>query len=96
MASFDEWSPGGQRFSFSRPPSEVASVSAFVGSLDEEPRPVGNSESPAINARWIDDDRYLYLQASAKGWDLLLADIGGPVTPIAAIVGPPPSFDAGG
>lgn len=93
VESSAEWSPSGQRFSFNRPPSEVASISAFTGRLGEEPRPVGNGESPAINVRWVDDDAYLYLQASARGWDLLLTDIGGTVTPIAGIVGQPPAFD---
>jgi hypothetical protein len=91
--SFDDWSPGGERFSFNRPPSEIASISAFTGRIDEEPKPVGDGESVAIDVRWIDDDRYLYLQASDKGWNLLLTDDSGVVTPIAAVVGQPPAFD---
>jgi hypothetical protein len=94
VTSFGAWSPSGGRFSFTRPPSEIAFVSTFTGHLDEEPRPVGNGESAAINVHWVDDDRYLYLQASAKGWDLLLTDNRGRFTPIAAVVGQPPAFDA--
>jgi len=94
VASFDDWSPGGERFSFSRPPGDMASVSAFTGHIDEEPRSMGDGESAAINVHWVDDDRYLYLQASARGWDLLLTDGSGMVAPIAAVVGQPPAFDA--
>ncbi len=92
--SFYDWSPGGKRFSFTRPPGETVAVSTFTGQMDEEPRLVGNGESVTLNVHWVDDDRYLFLQASARGWDLLLTDSSGVVTPIAAVVGQPPAFDA--
>jgi hypothetical protein len=91
---FDAWSPGGGRFSFSRPPSEMGFVSSFIGQLDEEPRPLGNGESAASDVRWIDDVHYLYLQASDKDWDLLLADGSGTVTLIAVGIGQTGAFDA--
>lgn len=91
---FDAWSPGGGRFSFSRPPGETAPESFFTGQLDEEPRPVGNGESATSDVRWADDDHYLYLQASDKDWDLLLTDSSGTVTLIAAMVGQTWAFDA--
>jgi len=55
---------------------------------------VGNGESAAIDVFWVDDEAYLFLQASERGWNLLLHDIGGTITPVAAVVGPPPAFDA--
>lgn len=91
---FGAWSPGGDRFSFTRPSGEIAAVSTFTGQLDEEPRLVGNGESATSDIRWIDDVHYLYLQSSDKDWDLLLADSSGTVTLIAAGVGQPPAFDA--
>ena len=92
--SFYDWSPGGERFSFTRPPGETAAVSIFSGQMDEEPQLVGNGESLALNVHWIDDDRYLYLQASDRGWDLLLSDSNGTVSLIASVGGQPPAFDA--
>jgi hypothetical protein len=94
VAGFYDWSPGGGRFSFSRPPGEKAYASTFTGQLDEEPRLVGNGESVALNVHWVDDNSYLYLQASDKGRDLLLTDSSGTVTPIASVVGQSPAFDA--
>ena len=91
---FDAWSPGGGRFSFSRPPGEIASTRFFTGQLDEEPRPVGNGESTTSDIRWVDDVHYLYLQVSDKDWDLLLADSSGTVTLIGAMVGQTWAFDA--
>jgi hypothetical protein len=92
--SFYDWSPGGERFSFTRPPSETAAVSIFTGQMDEEPQLVGNGESLALRARWVDDNSYLYLQASDSGWDLLLSDSNGADTLIASVGGEAPAFDA--
>lgn len=94
--SFGEWAPGGERFSFTRPPGQTGSIIAFTGRLDEEPQQVGSGEAAAITVHWVDDDRYLYLQASAKGWDLILADGDGSDVLVAAVVGQPPAFDAKG
>jgi hypothetical protein len=89
-----DWSPGGDRFSFTRPPGETAAVSIFTGELNAEPQLVGTGESLALNVRWVDDTSYLYLQASDRGWDLLLNDSGGADTLIASVGGQPPTFDA--
>ncbi|MGB3716681.1 MAG: hypothetical protein WA996_19855 [Candidatus Promineifilaceae bacterium] len=91
---FYDWSPGGERFSFTRPSGETAAVSIFTGQMDEEPQLVGNGESVALNVRWVDDNSYLYLQASDRGWDLLLNDSSGTDTLIASVGGQPPAFDA--
>jgi hypothetical protein len=91
---FYDWSPGGERFSFTRPPGEIAAVSLFTGQMDEEPRPVGNGESVALNVQWLDDNSYLYLQASDRGWDLLLNDSNDGDMLIASVGGEAPAFDA--
>jgi hypothetical protein len=91
---FYDWSPGGERFSFTRPPGEIAAVSLFTGQMDEEPRPVGNGESVALNVQWLDDNSYLYLQASDRGWDLLLNDSNDGDMLIAFVGGEAPAFDA--
>ena len=91
---FYDWSPGGERFSFTRPSGETAAVSIFTGQMDEEPQLVGNGESVALNVRWVDDNSYLYLQASDRGWALLLNDSSGTDTLIASVGGQPPAFDA--
>jgi hypothetical protein len=91
---FDAWSPGGGSFSFTRPPGETAAFSIFTGQMDEEPQLVGNGESVALNVHWVDDNSYLYLQASDKGRDLLLTDSSGTVALIGAMVGQSWAFDA--
>jgi hypothetical protein len=92
---FYDWSPGGERFSFTRPPGETAAVNLFTGQMGEEPQPVGNGQSVALNVHWLDDNSYLYLQASDRGWDLLLNDSNSADTLIASVGGQPPAFDAG-
>ena len=94
VGSFYDWSPGGERFSFTRPPSETAAFSIFTGQMDEEPQLVGNGESLVLNVRWVDDSSYLYLQASDRGWELLLNDSSGTDTLIASVGGEAPAFDA--
>jgi hypothetical protein len=94
VGSFYDWSPGGEQFSFTRPPGETAAVSIFTGQIDEEPRLVGDGESVVLNVHWLDDNSYLYLQASGRGWDLLLSDSSGTVTLVASVGGLPPAFDA--
>jgi hypothetical protein len=94
VGSFYDWSPGGERFSFTRPPGETAAFSIFTGQMDEEPQLVGNGESLTRNVHWVDDNSYLYLQASDRGWELLLSDSSGAVTLIASVGGQSPRFDA--
>jgi len=89
-----DWSPGGERFSFTRPPGETAAFSIFTGQMDEEPQLVGNGESVVLNVHWVDDNSYLYLQASDRGWELLLSDSSGADTLIVSVGGEAPAFDA--
>jgi hypothetical protein len=94
VGSFYDWSPGGERFSFTQPPGETTTFSIFTGQMDEEPQLVGTGESLALRVRWVDDNSYLYLQASGRGWDLLLSDSSGTDTLIASVGGEAPAFDA--
>jgi hypothetical protein len=94
VGSFYDWSPGGERFSFTRPPGETTTFSIFTGQMDEEPQLVGNGESLVRNVRWVDDNSYLYLQASDRGWELLLKESSGTDKLIASVGGEAPAFDA--
>ncbi len=92
--NFYDWSPGGERFSFTRPPGQTTAVILFTGQMHEEPQLVGNGESLALRVRWVDDNSYLYLQASDRGWDLLLYESSGTEKLIASVGGEPLAFDA--
>ena len=89
-----DWSPGGERFSFTQPPGETNTFSIFTGQLDEEPRQVGDGKSLVLNVHWLDDNSYLYLQASDRGWELFLNNSVGTDSLIVSVGGRPPAFDA--
>jgi hypothetical protein len=77
-----------------RSQSRTAAVGIFTGQIDEKLRLVRNGESVVLNVHWLDDNSYLYVQASDRGWDLLLSDNSGTVTLVASVGGQPPALDA--
>jgi hypothetical protein len=85
------WAPDARRFAF----LTVSQRSrAWIGQLDGGAVPAhGDADTAAIGVSWVDASRYLYLAQGSPGWNLLLGEIGGPVTPVAAVAGSPPAYD---
>jgi dipeptidyl aminopeptidase/acylaminoacyl peptidase len=85
------WSPDSQHFAFLTNPQLPQ---AQIGRLGDDAVPAyGDAESAVIDVRWIDASRYLFLAQSSQGWDILLGEIGGPTTIVAAVAGPRSAFD---
>jgi hypothetical protein len=85
------WSLDSQHFAFLTNPQLPQ---AQIGRLGSDPVPAyGDAESAVIDVRWVDASRYLFLAQSSRGWDIILGEIGGPTTVVAAVAGPLPAFD---
>jgi hypothetical protein len=85
------WSPDSQHFAFLINPQLPL---AQIGRLGGDPIPAhSDAEAAVIDVHWVDASRYLFLAQSSRGWDILLREIGGPTTVVAAVAGPRPAFD---
>jgi Tol biopolymer transport system component len=66
---------------------------AQIGQLGGDVVPAHSETEVVVDVRWVDADRYLFLAQSPKGWDILLGEIGGPVTGVAGVVGSLSAYD---
>jgi hypothetical protein len=93
------WAPGpghadGERlFAFLAQTDPELPSQAQIGQLGGDVVPAYSDAEFVIDVRWVDADRYLFLAQSPKGWDILLGEIGGPVTGVAGVVGSLPVYD---
>jgi len=85
--TFDGWAPGAEQFLFSK--------------RGDDPR-IGRPESaptavPGVNRmvdpRWVDRERFLYLDRLSESWELWLGTTSGPETLIGSTTGNPISYD---
>jgi hypothetical protein len=90
--SLYDWAPGSQRFAFL---ANLELPQAQIVELGGDAVPAHDDASVvAIDVSWLDGDRYLYLaQHEGGGWDLVLAEVGGPRTVLATVTGQPPMYD---
>jgi Tol biopolymer transport system component len=93
------WSPDAQYLAFGANPHPELPTQAQIAMV--VPDPVGGEVVPAhgnadgvvIDVKWVDATRYLFLAQSARGWDVILGQVGGRAVGITAVVGSPPAFD---
>lgn len=87
------WTPNSEYFAFLTNPQLPQ---AQIGQLGSDAVPAyadADADAAVIDVRWVDANRYLFLAQSARGWDIVLGQIGGISTFLAAVVGRPPSYD---
>lgn len=93
------WAPGpvhvdGERlFAFLAQTDPALPFQAQIGQLGGDPVPAYGEAEVVIDVRWVDADRYLFLAQGARGWTILLGEIGGSVTGVAGVVGSVPTYD---
>jgi len=85
------WAPDGGHFAFLSNPQLPQ---ARIGALGADALPAHSDDQvAAIDMRWVDAGRYLFLAQSPGGWDIMLGEIGGSSTILATLAGPPPAYD---
>lgn len=85
------WAPDAGHFAFLSNPQLPQ---AQIGALGADVLPAhSDGEVAVINVSWVDADRYLFLAQSPRGWDIMLGEIGGSSTILAAVAGQPPAYD---
>ncbi len=93
------WAPGpahvdGERlFAFLAQTDPELPFQAQIGQLGGDLVPAYGEAEVVIDVRWVDADRYLFLAQGARGWTILLGEIGGPVTGVAGVAGSMPAYD---
>ncbi|MDX1616706.1 MAG: hypothetical protein R3300_20535 [Candidatus Promineifilaceae bacterium] len=91
VQTFDGWSPAGTHFHYT-PDFEQIPYRA-VGRVQQDPLILAAGDWAVIDITWIDDQRFVFVQESDRGWDLYLADVHGNSRQLIAIGGPPPIYD---
>jgi hypothetical protein len=94
VESFGSWAPNAAHFVFS--PSRDDHPALVLGRLGSPSEPLGSNETAAIDLQWAGDGRFVFLQATGSGWDLVLGDLDGGLSVIDSVAGAPPAFDVAG
>jgi hypothetical protein len=92
VMSVHGWSPDSVRLLYA---SETASIAEItMGQPDVRPLINGDDQGLILNVTWTDNFRFLYLQQSVSGWDILLGRIDGsdPVL-VDSVTGLPAAYD---
>ena len=94
VGAVDNWSPGGTYFVYAPVLGDVPARQ--LGQPGEAPQAIGAAEKAVFDVTWVDDNRFLYVQESDRGWDLVLGQVGGPQQLVASAGGPAPPYDIAG
>ncbi|MDY6877087.1 MAG: hypothetical protein SWK90_12920 [Chloroflexota bacterium] len=89
------WAPDSRHLAFLAYPPELP-PQAQIGQIGGDVVPVySDANNAIIDVSWVDADRYLFLTQNPRGWDVLLGQVGGPVTAVAGVPGAdrPPAYD---
>jgi hypothetical protein len=86
--AFDGWSPDSEQFIYT-----AADGTKQLGRSGMAPRPLPGSPTAVVDVRWVDGERFLFLNQTPRGWDLVLAHVDGTSEIVAAVAGFPPSYD---
>jgi hypothetical protein len=86
--AFDGWSPDSEQFIYT-----AADGTKQLGRSGTAPRPLPGSPTSVVDVRWVDGERFLFLNQTPRGWDLVLGHVDGTSEIVAAIAGFPPSYD---
>lgn len=85
---FDGWSPDSEQFIFT-----TANGTKQLGRSGMAPRSLPGLPTTVVDVRWVDGERFLFLNQTPRGWDLVLAHVDGSSEIVAAVAGLPPSYD---
>jgi hypothetical protein len=86
--AFDGWSPDSEQFIYT-----AADGTKQLGRSGTAPRPLPGSPTSVVDVRWVDGERFLFLNQTPRGWDLVLGHVDGTSEIVAAVAGFPPSYD---
>jgi hypothetical protein len=86
--AFDGWSPDSEQFIYT-----AADGTKQLGRSGTAPRPLPGSPTSVVDVRWVDGERFLFLNQTPRGWDLVLGHVDGTSEIVEAIAGFPPSYD---
>jgi dipeptidyl aminopeptidase/acylaminoacyl peptidase len=86
------WSPDSLRLAFA---SNTQPPQAQIAELGSETVVPAHDDANvlSLDVRWVDDNRYLFLAQTARGWDIMLGQVGGPGTVVASVVGRQLAYD---
>jgi hypothetical protein len=88
VQAFDGWSPDSEQFIYT-----AADGTKQLGRSGMAPRPLPGSPTNVVDVRWVDGERFLFLNQTPRGWDLVLGHVDGTSEIVESIAGFPPSYD---